>query len=604
MPFPLLPWFGLFFLGTSVEAPHGGQYRGPGAVVPPGYSAHGPRRFSLYRSWRRPALGSWAHAWEFRKEETLFAALEDAGRTALQPGVVEHCLHLIRDGVSSPNPDVRAASLIALGRASRGERDLAPLVAGLLDVDPFVREAAILGLGLLGRREAWPLLRRIARSGSLFGGLDGAFDVSRERSRVFACFAAGLLVDRCGDPRLHRSVAVEMAGLLGPSPASPGLRQAAVLVLGMAGRLDGGRWIPPIEGVLADPRSDGRVRGQAALSLVSMLRPAAPEEQGNALADTLLRWLDDPAFPRAARCASLEALARLVPSCSQDRQQAALRQWRAALAAEGHPALPGSSALAMARCAAALDGDDPLHLAIVESLEAGLVSARLELRSWFAFALGLLSFEQAGLPPAVATRRRALLRSGVSSMPWELEPGAWLLALGLLQDPEVEGLLGRLQRPLDSSLRYGALAMGIAGTPSAPFRRSLVLDSPRQPRLQLQALLGLGFGSDPAGTACILQAVRREDSGRAVLAVLASWSTALGMRMDHRALPELSLLARAPHPSSWQPQLVQAYAVATLGILADREGGPWCRLFTREIHFFSRPVPFHDQRGSGVLDLL
>ncbi len=99
----------------------------------------------------------------------------------------------LRVGARDGDAGLRAASLLALGK-SKNAASILDLKDALMDPEPEVREAAILGLGILGRSEVIDHLGAIALSTAEASGLLGG-RVPDSRAREMALFALGLLPD-------------------------------------------------------------------------------------------------------------------------------------------------------------------------------------------------------------------------------------------------------------------------------------------------------------------------------------------------------------------------------------------------------------------------
>ena len=572
-------------------------------TVPPGpFRGLSP----YYRSRTADERGSWSHWWSWHKEDYLVRAAKEARRPAFPPEAADPVLADLRTVLQTTDaPGVRVACLIALGRSSRSNEDFDFAAASLLDADPRVREAAALALGLLGRPEAFLPLAALVRSGHPWGALRHESLRDRRRLPVFACFGLGLLVERCGDPAVAAAAAREMASMLRRPDLDPSLAQVAVLVFSLTATGADTADRELMASLLVEPGRHGRVRGQAARALgrwAVAARPAVRE----AVAHRLLSILDSHGLPLTARCAVLESLGALAPAATEEVLRAAVAAWDGAAMHRGHRALPGTAVMAMARCASALPPGHPTLRILRDRLRAGLNSAPLDLRSWYALALGVLADARqrrwGEAPPGGV--RQALERDAVA-LSWEFQPGARFVALGLIGDPRSAEAARVLPRRADGTTRgYAALALGLIGSQDGELRRRLVVGSERRPTLAAQALLGLGLDPSVAEPSILLQHVGSDRRGRPVLAELAAWSTATGLGRDRRVLPGLTLLALRPDAEGWSPALVQAYAVAALGLMLDRQGRPWCSVFTREIHFLSLPPSFSSTRGDGVLDLL
>ncbi len=165
-----------------------------------------------------------------------------------------------RDG----HAGLRAASLLALGK-STSAANILDLKDALMDPEPEVREAALLGLGLLGRPEVIDHLAAIALATPEASGLLGG-RAPDSRAREVALFALGLLPD----PRAHAILAGVAAV---PSAGSSLPRDAATVAIAALGIHGDPSHRALLIAILGDARRDDQERASAAVSL-GRLRPS------------------------------------------------------------------------------------------------------------------------------------------------------------------------------------------------------------------------------------------------------------------------------------------------------------------------------------------
>jgi HEAT repeat protein len=283
-------------LALALSWPHGGQYRGPGAVAPPapagsatgsrlpgtpdgntGSTAPGSpsggaavtpgpaagggqlRPGRLVGTAIDEDLGRWEFWWEFGKDPLL--RLRDAVYApSRQPedDLLVRRGALVRAAAPRPTPadldaiaaalvatlrrtnnrDVASACLVALakiGRDAPGATFLDLCIPFLARNDQELRETAALALGIAGDLEARRLdiLRHLVADDSVGRNLSGGTAVN-DRTRAFAAFALGLLLARADDAATATAITEPLAAVLrSPGQHSRELKVAAVEALGL-----------------------------------------------------------------------------------------------------------------------------------------------------------------------------------------------------------------------------------------------------------------------------------------------------------------------------------------------------------------------------------
>lgn len=283
-------------LALALPWPHGGQYRGPGAVAPPAASGSptaarqpgspdgstgstapglpsgaapvspGPaagggtlRPGRLVGTAIDEDLGRWEFWWEFGKDPLL--RLRDAvyapsrqpeDDLLARPGAIVRvaaprptaadldtiAAALVATLRRSNNRDVVSSCLVALakiGRDAPGATLLDLCIPFLARNDQELRETAALALGIAGDVDARRLdiLRHLVADDGIGRSLSGGSAVN-DRTRAFAAFALGLLLARAPDAATASAITEPLAAVLrSPGQHSRELKVAAVEALGL-----------------------------------------------------------------------------------------------------------------------------------------------------------------------------------------------------------------------------------------------------------------------------------------------------------------------------------------------------------------------------------
>lgn len=423
----------------------------PATPATPGPQVTGPFTFS-------DADASWWMWWEFNKLEFLrpnrfaldahggddvgrtFASQLDFMRRTIEPTVERLLAH--------PDARLRAAAAGALGRMGSGAKveELLPLVH---DANPSVRDAALLGLGASGVREAQLPLMEIAREGKLDGKPLG------RRARALAVVALGL-GRTCGFDAAADGVALEVSTRGTPS--------------------------------------ERHELGLAAMTYALI----APSDELVELADKLA---DDKGLPMPLRSRAVEVLRARADSATLAELQhlasgARIELRRSAALTLGEYEHPLASA--GLRTAQDLEKEPVANAFLLVSLgRRGGEAAREHLiaalgdarqRPWAALGLGILAHET---PDAeVAT---ALLAALAREAAAETRSALWL-ALGLTGDPRAtEVLVKALKGAAEPGARmYVAQALAIHGSEEGRLALRERLSSERSPLVRSQLALALG----------------------------------------------------------------------------------------------------------------
>jgi HEAT repeat protein len=568
-----------FFLASGITLGHGGTTRGPdGSRVPRfgGASCHpdrhevlagttnGSTRGGVTRTTRAaldPAHGWewwWEHecdAWLHARASAFRALSAPLGAT---PGLGpdprrrmiltrDHvgfgALGFLRQGVTDPWFDTRAASAIALGKvldpsmpeARDGRRALIGLLA---DPAREVRESACLALGLLGDpADVRDLVLILADDPSVRGYASASkHERIPVRERAFAALALGFLGAQRG---LSKSAVSELVDAAKTS-AHPDLRVLATLALATARAQTA---IPELR-KLATTRGDPVVRAHAIVALAKLA--------DTAFAGWLVRdgFTDDSSDVRRS---SAIALGLLAPS-GDDAAAGVLV--RAAQWSTDRP-VRSFSLIALGRI-----GSPKAREFLGQQLKSGNPADR----AFAALALGICGGSR---PDVQAEVGRALFRAFEGEAD-DWERGAFAIALGLADHVAAVPALGEALAAAKSwRLRsHLATALALLGARDAePLVRRLAGDSHDwDAQAHARKALGILGGREPS--ADLVEAIRNP-----VLDLSAVGGAAVGLGLGGRTDLVVTvgrvLIARETSRDD-----ARAFAAVALGCLGDKSKAP------------------------------
>jgi HEAT repeat protein len=514
----------------------------------------------------------WEHWWSEQRElyltrlhgASLLPRTGGGAHESITVDLRRSLLPLFASALRDASPDVADSAAIALGRCVRSE-DAGPVVPvfmrTLAHPDRAVRDAAVLGLGILGGSDAIRPLTSIA--------------LDSEEGRT-------------------------LCGVTGPLDTF--LRSQAVLALGLTRSNEA---IAPIMKIVSAPETPRELASAAVLAL-GLAHDAAP-----AVTVTLVKLLEDRALDREVRAQVPIALARL-PGTSA---RAAMPRLVQMLSDRQTPDFVArSAAIALGRIAGAEDGEivDVLCNAAAHDEDAGtrqfalLALGRLyehsksgdetaqkrkataqtflvdalrkpthkQLKPYAALALGLFA---RGDPPreggAPSPLLAALHKSLSEAFDEEADPsvqGAIAIALGLSgATSATPSLRKQLAQSSNPTLRgHVSLALGMLGDrESATALRKLVSDSSLPPSARIDVARALAMVGDASFEDQLIVLLRQSCDTPSAIA----YSKALGLVGSEKAAQTLTALSQ-DHAA---PTLQRAFAVVSLGLMAEKTALPW-----------------------------
>ncbi|MCA8948538.1 MAG: hypothetical protein KDE27_03500 [Planctomycetes bacterium] len=673
---------GLALLAAPLTA-HGGQYRGPGNVVPPspggtgssGPAANGPQSGSQNgpQTSGNPAasgrgsgaasssagsggaaapgamrgavldddLTRWEFWWEFGKDP--FLQLRDAihgGRAVAADDVLLNPRLAARSNQVTPPTDgdlLRVADrLVALLHQDPGRDALSAALVGLAkigrngpnwrlddEIVPFLqradqelRETAALALGIAGHAdpETIELLAALVADDERGRRLSGGAAVN-ERTRAFAAFGLGLLLQRNREAGPARRIVAALLPVLAEEHPSRDLQVAAIEALAQL----------PLEwsGRAADVLRDAVL--QALWQFYE--RPLGPGAQ-------LVQAHIAPAVARLLT-ASQPAAKRWRDRFARDLE-AQLDEGRAA---KSNPHIAQSCAVALGNLTPPWQGGDlpddhvaaaigtlllrtyrehkdhqARRFALISLARLGGARARTALlaefddarkaleQPWVAMALGVLvaadrdADAASELDREIAARlRRAFLDARNPSARAGLA-----IALGLVDDrgaaDDIRALL-REKSHQDDLAGYLCIALGMLRDDLATGEiRALLHGAARRPEVVLHCAQALGLLGDPELVGDLCAELQAQDGS---LVRLAAAAAAIGQIGDRAALDPLLALLDADGVTP----LARAFAVVGLGAVCDKDPLPWNATYATDCNYRASTSTLTDG-AAGILDIL
>ena len=616
---------------------HGGRYRGPGDVLPPGGRAGSGLPYPAAPS----ELDEWTFWWGFNCDPYLLGARPRLGPGLIWPRDMGKDLQMptlrqVRDEIapallralrSAREPDILTGCLIALAKIGEidpgdSEHPLERTITSFLDSPiPEVSETAALALGILGHDSSLVTLRHLVLDTPEGRSFVGTREVSW-RTRSFAAYGLALLGDRTFDERVRREIVqVLVAGMRDETLRVRDLRVACVIAMGLvplaatppsdslpdetppgsnlAAITSRGEQLDLLLDCLADGEIDPLVRAHAPVALVRLMR-GLPEEphvrHKERVASALLANLDlktDAPFEVAR--SSILALGLLGDS-DDDRIDMAIR--RALVDRRGvlrYQGLRRFASIALAE----VGGRSGLGLhrekggeQIAKHLGRELLTSKGGEPQWAALAIGILvrDLDEAEAEAALVVDLKQALRESLRK---ELNPsviGAHAVALGLCRDVEsAEILRTKLAGMSDPEMQgYVLVGLGLLG--------KVVQERSYHPALLRQACVAMGL----LGDATLIPELVDMLSYARGLGSQAAISAAIGELQDQRSVEPLITMLE----DEGVRLLARALAAAALGNIASWMVLPWSWKLATDLNYRAATVTLSDLEGAGILEIL
>lgn len=497
----------------------------------------------------------------------------------------ETIVPMLLKGTRHSDPEVRAASWIALGKTAVGVQADA-FIRGVKDGNADVQKAALLGVGLLGSPEGVPILMAAMRNEGrtirtrMAAAIGLAFIEGSEVTQLLSSFLRWNLPRVGSDATEMSYVTLRALGIHGDASVLPQLESLArsrggdvrlrAEVIATLGRLRDRAAIPTLLRAAGDRSLPVRRAAVTALGEIDVHSLADDEltqleahrarwkrdlsERALAELDALIERRDkESAGERAEIVKQRDRIARTLIEIIDEDSDVQVRNY---------------ACIALAR-----NGGKGAYEALLEAFDSGY---SISLQGFAALALGIHGDPAAG--PVLLER---LGRAG-----YESHRGAVAIGLGLLREraaiPGLTAIL--LYRGLDSSLRgYCAEALGLIGDRDQVPDLHRILESERQDETLLRGVaLAVGMLGD-RGSIQPLRRVLSDSKNPHTREVRGAVSQAFGLIRDRESVA--AMIETMTRPVSGDRKVrsqTQSFAAVSLGYIGDASLLPKISLLARD----------------------
>lgn len=459
------------------------------------------------------------------------AALEEE-RVSLAERTRKSTLPFLRAGMSDADPDVRAASILAIGRC--GDRGCETLIVGALaDESIDVREIACLALGLLGTETARSALRAIVLNSDEASRLTGRAKGASLPLRGHAAAALGLLCELYGPVMEDIDALVATATTKNPNAD---INLAAIYALGLT---RSHQVVPTLIEIAGNGETDV-IRARAVSALGRIGHRAALGILSTSLTDDSVHVRRSAAIAAGAIANSNDhgIVERLI-ELTTESPDAATRRF---------------SMMALAHIAGKAEVD---HLVRLLDADDAFDAA------FAALAIGVAGSRQASIDRRVVGRK---ILAGLRDSSSCKTTGAYAIACGLLAFDEAASdieqiLVGRAHGHVRAECAQALALMRHHASLRVLANLAATDDDPEVQGAALQAVARLGGGR----TADLVASLVDRSGGRFVVG--GATLRAFGYMRDGRVVAAFGRALRDVHG---RKAISRAYAAWALGVIGDR----------------------------------
>ncbi|MBL8766468.1 MAG: HEAT repeat domain-containing protein [Planctomycetes bacterium] len=563
--------------GRGPTTPGGGPLTGGGG--PP---RGGPSTGTGKKNKLTVDVGSWTFWWDVNKDPYLdlrralarqrtstgtLGVMNGVGRSLRDAGtnrpsdelIQSQIVPLLREAMRDQDADVADSAALALGRvlnAAGGETALADLTESLKSPYQSVKQASVLAMGLLDRRDATPLLGEILRdtdAGQKAAG-GGSIDTT---TRGFAAISLGLIGDAASVPML-----IEVARKTDDTQRD--VRSSAISALGLF-EDERDSIVAALAELLRDESMVADIRGMIPVALARLGQAAEPT------VPQLLDLANGKRTPNEVAQSCVIALGRIASPMDAEVVDFLRRTMNGH--SDVHMRHFALMALADIGVKAVQARETPGMEEAANDLAKALMRqfARPEYkidRPWGALALGVVARDMPDHSELRADMAR-VVRDEFESQNDPTQRAACAIGLGLMRSQhDGEAMLAVLMQNPPAQLRgYLAVALGMIDyRPAADFLRAQVIVE-TDDTARLQYATGLGLLGDTRAVPDLVKALQEAST----LSETLSYSRAIGLIGDASAVPALIELASNRKSAG----LARGFACVALGLLGEKTEMYW-----------------------------
>jgi HEAT repeat protein len=498
------------------------------------------------------------------------------------------------EALKETHPDIVDSAALAIGRTLRSE-DAADAIVVLTKAlghkEKTAREAAALGLGVLGSTDAVPTLLHLLNDTAEGKQLTNRSEAVEDMVRGFAAAALGFIGDARAFGDLRKIVNDQSL------VAKLDVKAMSILALGMMPDQHE-EIVTFLLGCMEDRSLNTYVRAQAPIALGRLNRQ---KKEGSAAAQSVLPKVvailnDDKADNDLRR--SLAVAIGMLTSLDNDAAGDAIDALLNAVAKSNDDQTRHFSIMALAEIGAR-DTQPAKHEAVHTKLREFLVREvtqpkRITHQPYGGLGLAIYSRNPNFTDPQIKSSAQAKLLEAFEQTSNPSYKGAMAIGCGLLDyDLAAESLWKEFEDSNDQSLKgYIAVSLGLMrSNKKAEAFRKLITTKGLEPKFRLQLARALGLMGDTQAVETLVAYLQAAETQ----AESASAAQALGLIGDRSAVDPLLAILRN---QSKQPQ-ARGFAAVALGIIAEKTQLPWNAVFSVNSNYRAK-VP----ALSEILDIL
>lgn len=568
--------------GPSTPGSNGPSTGGPGAAGAGGGAGKGPVSgggLGKKKNSGGEGFDAWQFWWEYNKDRfiNVRARLADntttSGSGSLFGGqgktdkatnstrpdadeVQNNIVPLLKSVLGESDADIVDSAVLSLGRIVN--KDLAStclddLKTALRSTHNSVRQSTLLAFGVLGSKDAIPVLVETLNDTAEGRKLQGATQKIQDIERAFAAVALGYIGSVDTIPVLKDAITKN-------SNTEKDIRAMSVLALGMfkEGKED---IIPFLTELLKDEKMDENIAGQIPIALSRLGADSAiPMLQKLADGRKTLERVEE---------STVIALGLLTPASNKE----VVSLLRDKIKDSERPQVRHFAIIALAEIAARATAGPDDNSEVISGITKFLLSEMTDAKKkphepWAGLGLALI-----GSKLEAGSRQWGDIAQKIQEK-FEKEPNpsfksAYAIGLGILNATVAGDIIQK--EMLDShefNLQgYCAVALGMLRHADAKESlRKLVLDD-KDPKLRLQIATALGLMGDIEASGLLLTALGKAST----LTVISSLARAVGLIGDKSAVPELQKIVSNKTASA----LARGFGCVALGLLAEKTDLPW-----------------------------